>query len=185
MIISARTSNLSIITALLSRTLQLVKWNKKEPQNFVLEISTGRILRRIWSHWQYVTHRLEIGTDIKIHAAHFIVKSAQSVKKLLCFTEAEGSLLYSELPPPAVPSWATRIHLNLSHFIQNSLDTKKLSQLKSTCTLKNALSQLKGKNGQPNSSFKNKGGGGTQIFALLRCYTRQTGSFTDVTGPFL
>ena len=43
--------------------------------------------------------------------------------------EAEGSLLYSELPPPAVPSWATRIHLNLSHFFQNSFATKSYPHL--------------------------------------------------------
>lgn len=144
-----------------------------------------RISKRTWSHWHYVKHRLEGGTEIKTHAAHFIVKSAQSVKKLLCFMEAEGSLSYSELPPPAVPSWATRIHLNLSHFFQNSFATKKLSPLKSTCILINVLSQLKGKNGQPNSSFKNNERRKGQIFALLRYYTAQACSLTDFTGPFL
>jgi hypothetical protein len=144
----------------------------------------GRIFKRIWSHWHYVNHRSESGTEIKIHAAHFIVKSAQSVKKLLCFVEAECSLLYSELPPPAIPSWATRIHLNLPHFFQNSFATKKLSPLKSTCILINVLSQLRGKNGQQNSSFKNNARRKGQMFALLRYYTAQTGSFTDVTGPF-
>ena len=157
MIIFARTSNLKIMTALLSRILQLVRWNKKTATESCWRDLKGRILKRIWSHRHYVNHRLESGTQSEIHAVRFIVNSAQSVKELLCCMEAEGSLLYSDMPPPAVPSWATRIHLNLSHFFQNSFATKKLSPLKSTCIFINVLSQLKGKNGQTNSYFKNNG----------------------------